>query len=85
MFALRQNRFEIVSEIDDHVAAFESLYGSVDQLAFAIDVFFVNLLSNRFADFLHQYLLGSLSRDAAHFFLRQRYLKHVADFDLVAG
>ena len=78
------DRLEVVAEIDDHVAALETLDGAVDQLAFAVDIFVVNLFANGLADLLNEDLLRSLGRDPAHLFLRKRDLEHISDLDLVA-
>ena len=74
-----------VSQIDDHIAAFEALDEPVDQLADAIDILFVNISANGVADFLKQDLLGGLRGDAAEFFHGHWQQQRVADFHFIAA
>src|SRR5262249_42509343 len=70
------HRFDAVAQINDDLAAFES----VDKLTQTADVFVVNVVSLGLADFLQDDLLGGLRRNASEVFHRARQFQHIADF-----
>ena len=80
----RQDRFQI-SQIDDHVAALETLNETVDQFPDPIDVLLVNIVADRVANFLKENLFGGLRRDATQFFHRQWQQQSVSDFNFLAA
>ena len=68
LFPSRQDAFRF-SQVNDKVSMFHSVSHSVDQFSFSIDVFVINQVYFRFADFLYDHLLGELGSSASVIFL----------------
>src|SRR6185295_3393985 len=66
------------AEVDDDVAALETLDGAVEHLADAVDVFVVDVLALGLAHSLVEHLLGRLGGDAAQALGRDRQVDLVA-------
>ncbi|MCY1173470.1 hypothetical protein D9M73_136300 [compost metagenome] len=62
-----QQRFGVVTQIDDHVVAGDFFHGAGDDFTQAFAVSVNNLSALGFANFLHNDLLGSLCSDTAEF------------------
>ena len=74
-----------VPQVNDDVAALESLHITINQVANLVDVLLVDVAANCVTNFLKQDLLRRLRGDAAEFFHRQRQKEGVAQFNFFTG
>ena len=79
-----QERFR-PAQIHDHVAKFDALDQTVDDLADAVLVLFVLAFTLGLAHLLHDHLLGRLGGDAAEVDGRQRVDQEIADLRVRLG
>ncbi len=80
----RQNRFKI-AKIHNNVAALESLYVAVNQVANLVDVLLIDITANSVTNFLKQDLFGSLGSDATQLFHREREQQGISQLDFITG